>query len=179
MTHPIHPSFDQTGKSGSLHPGRAAYDEKTRFYQDRFLNAFPQADSIEDACHQAGIESSTMYDWRKDDVQGFYAKWLLARQQHADYLESLAVKRVKNPSFGGRIGSDVLLIALNNAYNEHWRPKVTVQHELGARVLEALRQAQGRDRSAGLGYGALTPELAPGRVVEAEAVERPPEEEKG
>ena len=180
--HPVHPAFDQTGKSGSLHPARATYDAKMLAEMDAFLIAFPHSRSIAEAATCAGVTFGAVYQWRMDDALGFLARFKIAQGERADYLEELAQKRVESPSFNGRIGSDVLLIAMLNA-NEpgKWRQNVTVQHDLAGRVLEALRQAQGRDRSAGLGYGAPgLPQGAgpPGRVVEGEAVERA-EEEKG
>lgn len=158
-----HPHMDHTGKTGPLHPARATYDAKMLAEMDAFLIAFPRSRSIAEAAACAGVTFGAVYQWRVDDALGFLARFKVAQGARADYLEELAQKRVENPSFNGRIGSDVLLMGLLNAnYPEKWRANVTVQHELGARVMDALRAAQERDRAAGIGYRAPVGELPPG-----------------
>ena len=130
------------------HPARATYDETTRISQDRFLKEYREVGNISEAASIAGINGLSPYIWRRENVLGFHQRFLDAREEYADYLESLARKRVENPSFNGRIGSDVLLIAQLNAKRPgEYRPNVTITHDLGKRVMEVLAQAQARDRS--------------------------------
>ena len=155
-----------TGLHGSHHPARATYDAKTLASQDAFLLAFPRSRSIAEAASAAQVSDQSVYDWREDNILGFSARFARAQLQRADYLEELAQKRVENPSFNGRIGSDVLLMGMLNANSDKWRRNVIVTHELGARVVETLRELQARDREAGTGD--WQPELPAGRVVEGE-----------
>ena len=163
-----------TGLHGPLHPARATYDAKTRASQDAFLIAFPRSRSIAEAAATAGVSDQSVYDWRQDNILGFSARFARAQMQRADYLEELAQKRVENPSFNGRIGSDVLLMGMLNANSDKWRRNVIVTHELGTRVVETLRELQSRDREAGAAD--WQPELPPVRVVEGE---RAADDEKG
>ena len=155
-----------TGLHGPLHPARATYDAKMLAEMNAFLIAFPHSRSIEEAALAVGITFGAVYQWRQDNALDFLPRFVIAQAARADYLEGLAQKRVEAPSFGGRIGSDVLLIALNNANNPNWRRSVTITHDLGARVVETLRALQARDREAGAAD--WQPELPPGRVVEGE-----------
>ena len=153
------------------HPARATYDETTRLNQNRFLEHYSKVGNIEEAAALAGIHWEPTYTWRRENTLGFHARFLLARERYADYLESLARKRVENPSFNGRIGSDVLLIAQLNAKRPgEYRPNVTITHDLGKRVMEVLAQAQARDRTRPGGL----PGVAVPTVVEALPAGREP-----
>mgnify|MGYP001583357886 FL=1 len=174
MLNPRRAPSPTTGLHGPLHPARATYDAKMLAEMNAFLIAFPHSRSIQEAADAAGVTFGAVYQWRRDNALGFLPRWEIAQAARADYLEELAQKRVEAPSFGGRIGSDVLLIALNNANNPNWRRSVTITHDLGARVVETLRELQARDREAGTGD--WQPELPPGRVVERE---RAADDEKG
>lgn len=150
------------GRSGQNHPARATYDEKTRLTQLRFLERYQALGNISEACAFTNVHQTTVDKWRRLDVQGFYQRFINAREIYADYLESIARKRIENPSFNGRIGSDVLLIAQLNAKRpSEYRQHATVTHDLGARVIATLRDLQARDRPE-----ALTP--LPESVIEGE-----------
>lgn len=161
------PSMSNQHYSTDVHPARATYDERMRAEQEAFLLAFPHSRSIAQAAASAGVTFGAVYQWRVDNALGFLERFRLAQAARADYLEELAQKRVENPSFNGRIGSDVLLMGLLNAnYPEKWRPNVTVTHDLGARVLATLQQLQAQDRERRLGYMPRASELLPPSIVE-------------
>ena len=149
------------------HPAQATFDAHVASNQDYFLEKFAEVGNVTEACALSNLSVEATRLWERNDVQGFASRLAHARRQYAEFLESLARKRVVAPSFNGRIGSDVLLLGLLNAnWPEKYRPNITVTHELGTRVVETLRELQARDREAG---GAdWQPELPPGRVVEGE-----------
>ena len=161
------------------HPARATYDAKTAASQNAFLAAFTQCGSITLAAAAAGVHPTHVRQhWIMDDALGFQQRFHDAQAEWSDYLEQLAVKRVENPSFNGRIGSDVLLMGLLNAnHPTKWRHNVQVTHDVGTRVMDTLRQLQARDREAGT--AGWQPELPSGRVVEGEKAVEVPEEDLG
>ena len=168
MLNPRRAPSPTTGLHGPLHPARATYDAKTLASQNAFLAAFTHCGSITLAASAVGLHPATVRDsWVKNDALGFQARFHNAQAEFADYLEQLALKRVENPTNNGRTGSDVLLMGLLNAnHPTKWRHNVQVTHDLGARVVETLRELQAKDREAGAAD--WQPELPPGRVVEGE-----------
>ena len=108
--------------------------------QEAFLLAFRGTGTVLQAA--AGICDRTMvYYWRKNDCQGFNARFEKAQHSFREYLEQLALHRIKDPT--GNRGSDVLLLALLNAnYPEKYRPNVVVDADAAKAVLAALRKPQ-------------------------------------
>ena len=104
---------DQKGKNNEIRKIEA----KKR--QLAFLDAYGEYATIRGACSSSGISRSTYDNWHANDME-FVRSFDAAKQAFAEYLESLAFERVRNPDKGR--GSDVLLIALLNS-NMPWKYK--------------------------------------------------------
>jgi len=155
---------------GSNHPARATYDEKTLADQQRFLDAFPGIGNISETAKSVGIAPSQVYWWRNHNILGFHARYLQAREEDADTIESEMRKRVKNPSFNGRIGSDILLIAQANAKRpDEYRPQGVPVVQVSEHVLRALGALALEDAQA----RAQLPPPEANKVVEGQVVDEP------
>jgi len=70
----------------------------------------------------AGISAFPFYEWRKEDVFGFVARFAAAMVAFGDKLEDMALKRLENLDPKSKGGSDLLLIAMLNANKpDKWR----------------------------------------------------------
>ena len=108
-----------------------------------FLAALAATCSVSEACEQSGIGRSTVYEWRRDDVD-FAARWDEAKRIGAEALEDEAMRRaargVDEPVFhqGAQVGtirkySDTLAIfLLKGAMPEKYRDNAKL--ELAGRV---------------------------------------------
>ena len=86
--------------------------------QETFCKAFAKTGTIKKACQLAGLSRETVRLWEKNDIQGFREKYREAQNEHADWILELTWDRLENPK--GNLGTDTLLIAANNTYNQ-WR----------------------------------------------------------
>jgi len=116
---------------GGQYGARDRYDDTTRLKeqqvkQDAFLAAYPEFGSIKATVksiahilESKSIEGSQrmVSHWLERDNLGFIERFAQVKMEHAEYLETLALDRVKNAGPQDKIGSDVLLIALLNANN--------------------------------------------------------------
>jgi hypothetical protein len=126
------------------HPAQDTFNQNVERNQSRFLALFPSIGTISKTADAAGITRETVQQWCRSDRNGFRDQLADAKLQFSEYLENLALQRIQDAPIGNR-GSDVLLISLLNHHVPGFRPTVEVKHELGERVLSALRQAQQRD----------------------------------
>lgn len=119
---------------------------RTETNQDAFLVAFVELGTLTKAAQAVGISGETARLWNVNDTNGFRERLRAAQAGYADYLENLALERVKNPE--GNRGSDTLLIALNNANNpDKWRGNnVTV--EVSDQLLSYMQKRQQEDSKA-------------------------------
>jgi hypothetical protein len=152
------------------HPAQASFNANVERNQSRFLALFPSIGTISKTAIAAGITRETVQQWCRVDRNGFRDKLADAKLQFSEYLENLALERLTDAPIGNR-GSDVLLISLLNHHVEGFRPTVEIKHELGERVLSALRQANQRDAS--LAIDAEYKEL-PALADSSDSVERNP-----
>ena len=88
--------------------------ELVRARQDAFIAAYGEVGSVRAACDASGVGRSTIATWQKNDAHGFRAKYATAKELFREYLQDLAVDRVKNQKPND---NPVLLITLLNA---HW-----------------------------------------------------------
>jgi hypothetical protein len=130
--------------SDGVHPAQASFNANVERNQSRFLAIFPSVGTISKTCELVGLTRETIQQWCRVDRNGFRDKLTDAKLQFSEFLENLALERLTDAPIGNR-GGDVLLISLLNHHVEGFRPTVEVKHELGERVLSALRQAQQRD----------------------------------
>jgi hypothetical protein len=132
--------------SDKRHVAQDTFDQNVERNQSRFLALFPSIGTISKTADAAGITRETVQAWCRSDRNGFRDKLADAKLQFSEFLENLALERLTEAPIGNR-GGDVLLISLLNHHVEGFRPTVEVKHELGERVLSALRQANQRDAS--------------------------------
>jgi hypothetical protein len=89
----------------------------TKSLQDAFLAAYVFAGSIKKASEAVDISRYTVSGWISKDVQGFRVRFEGAKDDFKEYLQDMAVDRVKSQKPGD---NPVLLITLLNA---HWPEK--------------------------------------------------------
>lgn len=137
--------FDPNNPDLTLLSGR---QRRTWDIQQAFLKAYAKCGSVKGAVRARGRENRTsVYSWEKEDILGFRERFELARQTYREYLEDLALSRIKGPT--GNRGSDVLLMFLLKA---HWPEKyregrVSVD-DTPKRVMEMLTEMmKDRDRA--------------------------------
>lgn len=85
--------------------------------QSAFIAAYGQVGSIRKAAAASDVPRATAESWIYNDVKGFKAKYEAARATFREYLQDIAVERVKDQ---GPKDNPVLLITLLNA---HWPEK--------------------------------------------------------
>lgn len=130
------------------HPAQATYDAKTLVLQDAFLLAFAKLGNISEAAVVSGVTPKTAYQWLREDTLGIRERAELAHREYGDWLEQVTRKRLEEPQYNGRIGSDVLLIASHNAHNpERWRrDTVVVGSDATKQLIDKLTQLAARQQ---------------------------------
>jgi hypothetical protein len=91
--------------------------EMVRAKQDAFLAAYGECGSLRAACEASGVGRSTVGDWVTKDAQNFKEKYETAKEMFREYLQDLAVSRIKDQK---PTDNPVLLITMLNA---HWPEK--------------------------------------------------------
>lgn len=108
--------------------------------QERFLQAYAVTGTDRAACQLVSIARRTVNDWKHDDKLGFLARYELAKASFGAFLEGIALDRVMNPQERGRLGSDVLLIALLNAnLPDKYRREAQSVDDAALKVMALLR----------------------------------------
>ena len=93
--------------------------------QNAFLAAFAKSGAIVRTAEAIGISPWTVYHWITMDTHCFRHRIEKAREAWAEYLESIALARIEEPS--GNRGSDVLLMGMLNAnHPTKWRRDAVV-----------------------------------------------------
>ena len=87
--------------------------EETIAVQDAFLSAYGECGTVRTAAVAAGIHRSTMYKWEEKNLYGFKDKKFEAFQIFKEYLQDLALERVKSQS---PKDNPVLLLSMMNAF---------------------------------------------------------------
>lgn len=100
------------------------------------LKAIKEYGGIIKARDEVGIPRSTFYQWQKQD-QIFKEDVVEAKQSFGESMLQIAIDRIKNPDKGK--GSDVLLIAVLNAYmSSTFRP--TGANDSDTRVQDMVQE---------------------------------------
>ena len=150
------------------HPARATFDAHVKDNQAYFLEKYAEVGNTTEAASLSNLTVDGVGNWIRNDVQRFRERFAIARRQYAEYLESLARKRVQTPSFNGRIGSDVLLLGLLNAnWPEKYRRDQVVGDDTGKEILATLKEIQQERRRARLEQQAKVVDQT-GKTVEAD-----------
>jgi phage terminase small subunit len=89
-----------------------ATTEEVLVNQQRFFEEYVKCGSLTDSAQLAGIKRSTVKGWYNKDTQGFKGKYAEAKEEYREYLQTLALERIKQqkPS-----DNPVLLITMLNA----------------------------------------------------------------
>ena len=95
-------------------PNQAAVTKAT---QDAFLAAFCITGSVRSAAEAVEVSRNTVWSWQKNDIHGFAKKYEKGKEEFREYLQDIAVDRVKDQKPND---NPVLLITLLNA---HWPEK--------------------------------------------------------
>ena len=110
--------------------------------QEGVLLAYRTCGTVQESCRIAGIDRWSHQHWLQEDALWYRERFADAVEDFADSLEALAVDRVRSPE--GKVGSDVLLIALLNANRPaKYRPQqsINISVEESRQSWAALRTA--------------------------------------
>lgn len=119
----------------TIHKYKAA-DLQAR--QDNFLAAYSVVGSIKTAAENTGIIRGTVYSWVQEDKHNFRAKFTAVKEDFREYLQDMAINRVKDQKPGD---NPVLLITLLNAHwPEKYRPNTVVSDGTAKEVMAEWKQ---------------------------------------
>jgi hypothetical protein len=124
---------------------QAPQTKKLLQHQRDFLAHFATMGNDKRAAAEAGISRDTVLNWKRDDSQGFNARYALAQASFGQFLEGVAYDRIMNPTNSGRTGSDVLLIfLLNGNMPDKYKRDTRDIDDSAQRLLDRLRGADTR-----------------------------------
>ena len=102
-----------------------------------FLAAYEEHGTVAKACEVAGIARSTQRVWMM--TPDFADLFEQSRRAFAEYLEQIALNRVKDPQ--GNRGCDVLLIGLLNAnWPQKYRQTSALDQDYAREVLSEMKR---------------------------------------
>ena len=136
----------------------------TKARQDAFLGAFGLTGTIRKAAQESGVPRFTVYSWRRNDTQGFRTRLVEAQEAFGDYLEDLALERIKNqkPS-----DNPILLITFLNANKpEKYRRDALYADNAGKEIMAELKKLRKETSRSSTGRGSKR--AAPTEESEAE-----------
>ena len=110
--------------------------ELTEAQQEAFVVAYGEVGSIRSACKAVGISRRMVDRWNDGDVYNFKVKFAAARDIFKEYLQDLALERIKNPKHR----SDIVLLALLNA---HWPEKYKRDANVSEEQSEQMKWLRG------------------------------------
>ena len=117
-----------------------AYQKGAKDRQDNVLRAYAKCRTKSIAARMAGVGTSTVFGWIKDDYLGFKSRLEEADQAFTGELELLALERVRQQTPGH---NPTLLITLLNAnLPDKYRPNSVIPSETMTETLQAMKQAQ-------------------------------------
>ena len=110
-----------------------------------FLQAYEEWGTVRGAVRVAQVGRSTYDKWVREDPE-FMREVDKAKQAFGEYLEELALERVKNPDKNR--GSDVLLLGLLNAnLPQKFRPQFAMSEDSAKELIVEWRRAAKSVRS--------------------------------
>ena len=110
----------------------------TKARQDAFLGAFCLAGTVRKAAQESGVPRFTVYSWRRNDTQGFRARLVDAQEEFGDYLEDIALDRIKlqKPN-----DNPILILAFLNANKpEKYRRDASYADNAGKEIMAELKK---------------------------------------
>ena len=81
--------------------------------QSAFIAAYGECGSIRAACKASNVSRSAVSSWREKNINNFKDKFITANEMFKEYLQDMAVERIKNQK---PTDNPVLLITLLNAH---------------------------------------------------------------
>ena len=151
-------------------PSQVAY---TKANQKAFLAAFSISGTIRTAADSIDISRFTVDTWRKKDIHGFRALFQEAQEAFGDYLEDIALERIKNqkPS-----DNPILLITFLNANKpEKYRRDALYADNAGKEIMAELKKLRKETSRSSTGRGSKR--TAPTEESEAETDQKQAVEE--
>jgi hypothetical protein len=127
-------------------PNQAIY---TKACQKAFLGAFSLSGTIRTAADSTNLSRFTVDTWNKKDIHGFRAQFQEAQESFGDYLEDIALERIKlqKPS-----DNPILLITFLNANKpDKYRRDASYVDNAGKEIiaeLKKLRKENARSKRA-------------------------------
>ena len=107
--------------------------------KEEFIRGYMVYGTVRNGCKAAKISRGTYYNWLESD-KDFSEKVADAKQEFGEYLEGIALERVKNPDKGK--GSDVLLIfLLNGTMPWKYRPQIAISEDSAKDLILEWRKA--------------------------------------
>jgi hypothetical protein len=104
-----------------------------------YLKAYGEFGNVRGATEAIGISRQTYRRWVREDPD-FMRDVEDAKQEFGEYLEGIALERVKNPDKGK--GSDVLLIfLLNGTMPWKYRPQIAMSEDSAKELILEWRKA--------------------------------------
>ena len=131
-----------------------------------YCEAYGECGSVSKSVVIAGVNRETIRRWEQEDRHGFRLQVRNAQAVFCDRLESMALARCEDPT--GNRGSDMLLVALNNANNpDKWRGN-SMTVEVPDVVVSILTELQSQAKSIraaipspGVVEGTIVPDSLP------------------
>lgn len=140
---------DTSGRVVEYHPATGDFDPETLSHnqrrtwdvQESFLQAFGPTGTVLAATEQLGMRRRLIYEWLQRDSLGFRERFRLAEHHFRESLVNMATERLRSASPNSKVGSDILLITMMNAfYPEKFKPQLVMQDSGAKEVLGALKQ---------------------------------------
>ena len=119
-------------------------------HQTQFLANYGKLGTVSDSCKKIGIWPSNHYLWLDSDDCDYVARFESAKLAYAEYLESIMLDRLENPS--GNRGSDILLMFALKARDNKYTDKIQVDDrtrdalETWTSTARSLRQVKELDQ---------------------------------
>jgi hypothetical protein len=146
---PKNPAKEQPLLRERSNAQRSADKEKRKAL---FLKAYEEWGTVRGAVKVAQVVRSTFDKWVQDDPE-FMREVDKAKRAFGEYLEELALERVKNPDKNR--GSDVLLLGLLNAnLPQKFRPQIAMSEDSAKDLIVEWRKAARAVRKEDGGPGA-------------------------
>ena len=123
----------------------------TKARQDAFLGAFCLAGTVRKAAQESGVPRYTVYSWRRNDTQGFRARLAEAQEEFGDYLEDIALERIKlqKPN-----DNPILILAFLNANKpEKYRRDASYADNAGKEIMAELKKLRKETSRSSTGRG--------------------------
>ena len=119
--------------------------KNTEARQQAFLAAFSECGTILEAARAAGVGRTAVYDWQRDDRDGFRERIQHATHNFREHLEELAIARVHK--HGDNANPLLLITLLNTNWPEKYRPNVAPTDDAAKEAVAEFKAALREERA--------------------------------